>query len=1770
MAEKDKPLLKIAESAPGIATAIAQSNQPKNAVNQIQAMVQLRSIHNELTSLSQNDAYKKYSSMDKTTRDALSSMFSPKYSQEDKGFFGNILQSLKSSVYYGGGTTVNYANLVPIQAVATALETGVKNLGKGILEAGPVTKGLELLVRPQQKLIKQPYMAAQLAKSEGALGAGGLLRYGLEGFKELLPGGKDAEPTDNSSSFKKYWEQASQPTNVFDEKSVLEFSKDLTPAASYLGRLLASKQDLVANYDQFQDSPAVIDLVNRYVEGEEKALIEVANAVAIFEKSKISPGRDIARSIISMLPHEYEKAAMGDGKAKALFTAISAPIDFGVTFVLDPLIIGGKVQRGLMVAKYGFFKVGEGSISLEKAFSRPRVRAYWDEAGKLIDLYRNGDLPTKAAALNRLQDRFKEININVVQDLANAGVKNADDAAEYFDNGRRFIEILSGQAGIAGKYTLIPRMTKTREYTNKIRDLVADTLGTQRYSAMKPSKTKEDFIELISQNPLAWTEKIGFEKTGIIFSAKDKSFAAKVDRVVRAFSIAPEQQRLINIKEGAESANQIFKLARTVLDKNSSGQFRAAWLGANEGERLLMFRGLLKTLGIGMGLNLSNEGRDILKLIDDMSKELYSPSQSLLEVGDLARLLKTSATGSKIGEPAGVRKKIQEASAVLTTEKKANRLIASVSAKVSEYTIRTKALRADLTEARAAKDVTREAAIRSELKIVGAKLGAELKIKKQLLGKLKNFEEGLIDDIDDIDEMLVKTFNAGQTADGTPAAILQYQLSDFRTLPKFDEWRQAAERSGILTSVFGRASNNITSKKIADGWSFLNLYPRLGLRSSVEEVGMFAAIGGAEGMGNYIKARLASRQLRVISPEGIKTTVFGNEKIDSNLGFIYRNIYKVLGKTLPKEQIAKMVDDPVLRGKYIAEAMIRNKFRPGFLQSSAGKNYAKWTGDFAEFDGKIIMDDISGSTIRAEKPLDEAAEISVSLKQFGPSVALNVQNKKALKGLKFEGQVTELSTLTDDRVVFNWLIELNNTVGKRNGKFGDIVLWNIGKNEEVVIGKLVEYIKGPGNDIAKRYAIYSEGAEKLATNIYAASTYALRDFSGRINMDLINAIRNKGGMDNFDIDDLIKLDKPYARPERILGKQIVPVTGKDAASMIYRVINSGYGWMGKQIALLDREPITLANYFMFRKQLTGTEAATKKSLIESGTMTEEGADSIARFSAHTTAMNMARNRTLSFVDNGEVRTNLALSLRTFGRYYRSQEDFYRRVGRLLKYEKKALVRLAILNQAFDDSGIIHKDERGEKYFTYPFDDVFAGTIVGTLALAGITTYTPMPVNFGGYVKMLTPSLDPEAWTPGISNPLASLSIDLFANLPYIGQYLTKDFQVGSTRTNIEQVLRGNVFSQYPMDIPAWEKAAPANVKRVYNIFNGDPENNASRFSSVVKAIKLIISTGNGPTNASELEPFYQRIATQAKNVDMVKLLMGQATIASIQGFATKDVPKEFINAGIFTFDAEYRKFLKKFDGQEDAPAKALVQFAKLYPSKLAYTNFSSETTTFAQFRKTIEAEDFVRKNEKFLIDHSDAGAFFIPAAGQEDPNAYAFLKKKGYISSKVLDPRVNKTKENYIREVATAGAKIAYYNIVEEYKAKILAAPSNTTEKSILRAKLEQLKKGLTTAYPLLAVQISPNQASNERRVEVIDDMKKLIEENRAPDKNLANIFSAMISEYEKMVSIRDSIKSSTARADEFKRDLKADTKDTIFQLSRNNENAKVFFNSVIDPLIGD
>jgi hypothetical protein len=74
---------------------------------------------------------------------------------------------------------------------------------------------------------------------------------------------------------------------------------------------------------------------------------------------------------------------------------------------------------------------------------------------------------------------------------------------------------------------------------------------------------------------------------------------------------------------------------------------------------------------------------------------------------------------------------------------------------------------------------------------------------------------------------------------------------------------------------------------------------------------------------------------------------------------------------------------------------------------------------------------------------------------------------------------------------------------------------------------------------------------------------------------------------------------------------------------------------------------------------------------------------------------------LAYVDNPEVRTQLAFTMRNFARYYRATEDFYRRALRGVRYNPESIARLSLTYEGVSHSGFIQKDDQGEAYFIYP-------------------------------------------------------------------------------------------------------------------------------------------------------------------------------------------------------------------------------------------------------------------------------------------------------------------------------------------------------------------------------------------------------------------------------------------------------------------------------------
>jgi len=1702
-----KPLNKIAELSPGLATASAQANLSAQEKANMAAFAELRKTHDYLTTLPQNEAYRSFNALPGEYRDALNYVFDPKYQEQDKGFFGNFIGGVKSSLWYSTSTVIDFGKQiigmetgrdkkVSLGDVGSAISItpmigAIKGTYAGAQKSGVTTavgSALETALRPQIKTIKQPYTAQKLAEieGEGTLGTYGKFIY--EGFKELLPGGRDALPTDNSKTWKKYWEQAADRENVFDRIEVEKVDKSTTPEMAFLGKILAKKGNFFDYWEEILADPAKLDIVNRYSSGkpeDQEIEKELGKIVAQYSNAKISPGRDLARNLFNMFPFQAEKALAGDdasqkffielsdsvgttatispstvkgpiggdGVSQKLFSAISGTVDTAVTFLFDPIIIGGKVKRSTDAARFGLIKMGEDPRNLEKAWKKRTVRKYWDNLGNLFQKYQSGTIAQKADVLTRITERYPEISTDVALYMA-PNIKDADTALKFFVSGDIVNDMMRGNAGIR-RTPLIPRYSVARSIKDWTKDAVGKGIGIERYRVGELPESIADIAKVIEEGPNVWAEKLGFiEDTRVLagragisekfkgFVAKDRSVDAILDRAIsRQLSIAPKLDRMISLDD-ASSADQVYRLARTVIDKHNASVFRIAWIGATEGERLLMYKGLLKTMGVGMGFDLTENGRKFLDNIDVMSKELYSVNQSALNLDEFTRILRTTTAG-EITAPEGIRKIVDQVTETAGAEGIASRLAASTGAEMREMIADIKEIK-DVKKGllgRKKAGVTPEEA--ATIDSVVKELDKSLAIMGGMLYKTKMAKKEIKAVLEDVRPVELEVFNAAEL-DGAQYAVRAYQLSNKRYMPNLVDLRRFELKGNIFSSITGRVGESVISQKTVDVWSFLNLYPRLGLRTSIEEVGTYGLINGLKGVSEYISGRLISQQIRKATLPGGKKTIIGEREVEfSPLGLVSRQVYKIMKTMYTREELLKFADDPEAMAIAVGRAVLNDRFKPEFLRTAKGARIAEYAEDFVRNNGQVVTDEINGAATRAEFKLDIGEQTANSLRQYGPSLTENPQILEMIKDQKFQ---SVFSQIRYDRpeYLLNWYLDLQNTVGKKN-IFGQIVFTNIARKEEDVIETLVKFIEGKGNTLAKRFALYKAG-----------------------------------------------------------------------------------------------------NYVMYREQLLKRQSNLIESFIGDG-ISREAAELLVKNQVHEEALTLARMRTLSFVDNSDVRTNLAFNIRNFGRYYRATEDFWRRASRIAKYEPMAIQRIAILNQTFQHSGFVHKDSRGQLYFTYPGDDVLSVIMNNSVfQRLGFPTYNPLPVNFGGYVKMLTPSLDPESAAPRIGGPLVSVPLIMLQNLPIVGEWI-KD---------VEPILTGGRKDQ-----AFWRKVAPINIQRMIDIVGSNELLTEQKASAAVQAMRLGISLGKGPKEGSDVNPFLDFVMKQAMNIMVIRFGLGLMAPASVQVFANKDVPKEMINAGAFSWDSEFIKLLETFAGDPEAYSKAYMRFVQFYPDKAVYAVSKTDTGTIASFQKTLEAADFVRNNKDLVLNNKQAAAFFVPVNGKNDLAAYSYLKSEGFIKNKDL--------EDFLRQASVASGK-QQYTVRKEFYDDAISNSDSVQGRKDLRDQWAIEKNAFMKQYPLLAAELYPPESVVAMKKEALDDLRDVVYNGKSPDKALGEIFATMIYKYDEYQAGVDSIQGSSQSDADRKRMMKDDIREFLKVTAGENPNAVSLYWSLFDGLIGE
>ena len=127
------------------------------------------------------------------------------------------------------------------------------------------------------------------------------------------------------------------------------------------------------------------------------------------------------------------------------------------------------------------------------------------------------------------------------------------------------------------------------------------------------------------------------------------------------------------------------------------------------------------------------------------------------------------------------------------------------------------------------------------------------------------------------------------------------------------------------------------------------------------------------------------------------------------------------------------------------------------------------------------------------------------------------------------------------------------------------------------------------------------------------------------------------------------------------------------------------------------------------------------------------------------AVKQASNAVLEYVDNPNIRSSFAISIRHLGRFIRATEDFQRRMFRMYtKNPLRALYRMRLLHMGLESIGSVYTDEKGDEYVIFPTDVIINNAINPVLAKLTGNEYLKIPTatQFAIKWRLINPSFAP--------------------------------------------------------------------------------------------------------------------------------------------------------------------------------------------------------------------------------------------------------------------------------------------------------------------------------------------------------------------------------------------------------------------------------------------
>ena len=597
------------------------------------------------------------------------------------------------------------------------------------------------------------------------------------------------------------------------------------------------------------------------------------------------------------------------------------------------------------------------------------------------------------------------------------------------------------------------------------------------------------------------------------------------------------------------------------------------------------------------------------------------------------------------------------------------------------------------------------------------------------------------------------------------------------------------------------------------------------------------------------------------------------------------------------------------------------------------------------------------------------------------------------------------------------------------------------------------------------------------------NTFSRRD--GSPNDALLRLLRDEDGTFNPDkitFEDLNNIAwDPVEQGFRIdeFPRQLYDSYGVVLAEDVtprFDLLNRSYSAMGNSLSRLTREPIWAGNYLLAWDQLAGYRRVQEQMLVDSGVPVYR-ARKMADEMAADNASERATNLTLSWTDNPNVRSLTAWKVRNISRYWRAQEDFYRRIGRMARFKPRAIFRMALAYDLLKSSGFTWEDNRGDAYFIYPGVDMVASGVLSVLKLFGIEgRVVDVPLTYTGEVNLLTPSADPGAWFPTTTPGTSTVAWEL---LSFVGDAFPS-FQ------RAMNMVEPFVFGEYGAPRLDDLSVLPYNVRRLVDLVTYQTSDKTEREAmgrnfiaeNTVIATRALMASGKIP-NVAVLGP--QERAGLQKDIERTGFFVG--VMRTLGGFY-EPARTRVSGDQISTFARELGvtgwrpEFIELIDANDGDWSMALVDFVETFPEFAPFTVSGSEpaikdNVPYGRVQVSTEAANFLNDNFELLEQYPTALPYLAPY-GDSDELSYIAVaelgltqkRPSGIVNDEILFAKPMREKaimDNDLENaIATYDEQLANGDITAEEYDQLVAMSKDAHGAAVL--KLEDANPGLESA----------------------------------------------------------------------------------------------------------